>query len=93
VLAKKLGPDIEGKRSLNIGRLRPNVLLYGEPHPDNKEYDAWVQIGEHRGVLKNNTLADCVLIFKLSFIPPPIEYVIKNLFVAYSITNLRVATN
>jgi NAD-dependent SIR2 family protein deacetylase len=27
----------EGKRSLNIGRLRPNVLLYGEPHPDDKE--------------------------------------------------------
>jgi NAD-dependent SIR2 family protein deacetylase len=22
---------------LNISRLRPNVLLYGEPHPDNKE--------------------------------------------------------
>jgi NAD-dependent SIR2 family protein deacetylase len=22
---------------LNIGRLRPNVLLYGEPHPDDKE--------------------------------------------------------
>ena len=22
---------------MNIGRLRPNVLLYGEPYPDNKE--------------------------------------------------------
>jgi NAD-dependent SIR2 family protein deacetylase len=22
---------------LNIGRLRPNILLYGEPHLDNKE--------------------------------------------------------
>jgi NAD-dependent histone deacetylase SIR2 len=28
---------LKGKRSLNIGRLRPNVLLYGEPHPDDKE--------------------------------------------------------
>ena len=28
---------MKGKRSLNIGRLRPNVLLYGEPHPDDKE--------------------------------------------------------
>ncbi|KAM0144026.1 hypothetical protein ACHAO1_000305 [Botrytis cinerea] len=25
------------ERSLTIGRLRPNVLLYGEPHPDDKE--------------------------------------------------------
>ena len=29
--------EIEGKRSLSIGRLRPDVLLYGEPHPDDKE--------------------------------------------------------
>jgi NAD-dependent SIR2 family protein deacetylase len=28
---------LKGKRSLKIGRLRPNVLLYGEPHSDNKE--------------------------------------------------------
>lgn len=28
---------LKGKRSLKIGRLRPNVLLYGEPHPDDKE--------------------------------------------------------
>jgi NAD-dependent SIR2 family protein deacetylase len=28
---------LKAKRSLNIGRLRPNVLLYGEPHPDDKE--------------------------------------------------------
>ena len=28
---------LKGKRSLKISRLRPNVLLYGEPHPDNKE--------------------------------------------------------
>ncbi|KAH8690369.1 hypothetical protein GQ44DRAFT_636967, partial [Phaeosphaeriaceae sp. PMI808] len=27
----------KGKRSLKIGRLRPNVLLYGEPHLDDKE--------------------------------------------------------
>jgi hypothetical protein len=27
---------LKGKRSWNIGRLRPNVLLYGEPHPDDK---------------------------------------------------------
>ncbi|PQE08876.1 hypothetical protein CJF31_00010797 [Rutstroemia sp. NJR-2017a BVV2] len=28
---------LKGKRSLTIGRLRLNVLLYGEPHPDDKE--------------------------------------------------------
>jgi NAD-dependent histone deacetylase SIR2 len=28
---------LKGKRSLSISRLRPNVLLYGEPHPDDKE--------------------------------------------------------
>lgn len=28
---------MQGKRSLKIGRLRPNVLIYGEPHPDDKE--------------------------------------------------------
>ena len=28
---------LKGKRSWNIGKLRPNVLLYGEPHPDDKE--------------------------------------------------------
>jgi NAD-dependent SIR2 family protein deacetylase len=28
---------LQGKRSLTIGRLRPNVLLYGEPHPDDTE--------------------------------------------------------
>ena len=28
---------IEGKRSLSISRLRPDVLLYGEPHPDDRE--------------------------------------------------------
>ncbi|KAH6661604.1 hypothetical protein B0J14DRAFT_496909, partial [Halenospora varia] len=26
-----------GKRSLNIGRLRPNILLYGKPYQDDKE--------------------------------------------------------
>ena len=36
-------------------------------------YDAWVQIGGHRGVLKNDTLADCLLTFKLSFIPPQLD--------------------
>jgi NAD-dependent SIR2 family protein deacetylase len=28
---------LQGKRSLKIGRLRPNVLLYGEPYLDDKE--------------------------------------------------------
>lgn len=27
----------DGKRSLSIGRLRPDVLLYREPHPDDKD--------------------------------------------------------
>ena len=32
---------LKGKRSLKIGRLRPNVLLYGKPHPgDNKILEA-----------------------------------------------------
>jgi NAD-dependent SIR2 family protein deacetylase len=28
---------MKGKRPLSIGRLRPDVLLYGEPHSDDKE--------------------------------------------------------
>lgn len=28
---------LKGKRSLKIGRLKPNILLYGEPYPDDKE--------------------------------------------------------
>jgi len=28
---------MEGKRSLSISRLRPDVLLYGEPYQDDKE--------------------------------------------------------
>jgi NAD-dependent SIR2 family protein deacetylase len=28
---------LQGKRLLKVGRLRPNVLLYSEPHPDDKE--------------------------------------------------------
>jgi NAD-dependent SIR2 family protein deacetylase len=36
-LQRSQARTLKGKRSLNIGRLRPNVLLYGEPHPDDKE--------------------------------------------------------
>jgi NAD-dependent SIR2 family protein deacetylase len=36
-LQKSQARILKGKRSLNISRLRPNVLLYGKPHPDNKE--------------------------------------------------------
>jgi hypothetical protein len=28
---------LKGKRSLNVSRLRLNVLLYSEPYPDDKE--------------------------------------------------------
>jgi NAD-dependent SIR2 family protein deacetylase len=28
---------LKGQRSLNIGKLRPDVLLYGEPPPDEQE--------------------------------------------------------
>ncbi|KAH6668515.1 DHS-like NAD/FAD-binding domain-containing protein [Halenospora varia] len=28
---------LKGQRSLSIGKLRPDVLLYGEPHPDEQE--------------------------------------------------------
>jgi NAD-dependent histone deacetylase SIR2 len=36
-LQRSQARTLKGKRSLSIGRLRPNVLLYGEPHPDDKE--------------------------------------------------------
>ena len=36
-LQRSQARTLKGKRSLNIGSLRPNVLLYGEPHPDDKE--------------------------------------------------------
>jgi NAD-dependent SIR2 family protein deacetylase len=29
--------EVEGKRSLSICRLRPDVVLHGEPYPDDKE--------------------------------------------------------
>jgi NAD-dependent SIR2 family protein deacetylase len=36
-LQRSQARTLQGKRSLKVGRLRPNVLLYGEPHPDDKE--------------------------------------------------------
>lgn len=36
-LQRNQARKLKGKRSLKIGRLTPNVLLYGEPHPDDKE--------------------------------------------------------
>ncbi|MCJ1360468.1 MAG: hypothetical protein MMC33_010473 [Icmadophila ericetorum] len=36
-LQRSQARTFQGKRSLKVGRLRPNVLLYGEPHPDDKE--------------------------------------------------------
>lgn len=36
-LARSEARVMKGKRSLRIGRLKPDVLLYGDPHPDDNE--------------------------------------------------------
>ncbi|KAF8861555.1 DHS-like NAD/FAD-binding domain-containing protein, partial [Acephala macrosclerotiorum] len=36
---------LKGQRSLRIGELRPDVLLYGEPHPDEQEILETVEDG------------------------------------------------
>jgi NAD-dependent SIR2 family protein deacetylase len=35
VQATKSGPGDRGNHRLRVGKLRPDVLLYGDPHPDN----------------------------------------------------------
>ena len=39
----------QGKRILSLGRLRPDVLLYGEPHPDDTDILQTIQSGLETG--------------------------------------------